>query len=122
MFIKKIMMLPVLMLSIAFIGCGEKEKEDSDTDSTDSGNSTDSGESTDSGDSGDVETSDVDADGFTIEDGDCDDNDPAVFPYDRTATGGGSGCQRLYSGAQGVHCHLIYAQALWRAAQEVGRP
>ena len=35
---------------------------------------------------------DSDGDGFSIADGDCNDDNASIFPYDRTATYGGVGC------------------------------
>ena len=35
---------------------------------------------------------DLDGDGFTIEQGDCNDENSQIFPYDRSEFGGGIGC------------------------------
>ena len=63
-----------------------------DTDDTD--DSGDSGVIEDSGDSGDVELEDLDSDGFTEEQGDCDDSNAAVNPdgSDSTVDGVDQNC------------------------------
>jgi large repetitive protein len=50
-----------LVLSMSLVACDDKDTDDTD-------------------DTGDVEVVDIDGDGVSVEDGDCDDNDASVYP------------------------------------------
>jgi hypothetical protein len=55
---------------------------------------------------------DSDGDGYTGAEGDCDDSDPTLFPFDRTATGGDVGCGYRVAAGESFFCALDSAGGL----------
>ena len=80
------------LLSTVFVACGETKSEDT-------------AEETDSA----VPFHDVDGDGFMVEDGDCNDANPDVFPFDRTENHGATGCGWVVSSGIDYACGLSSA-------------
>ena len=68
---------------LLLLACGEEPKENLDTATEDTGV-----EDTDT----EQPVEDQDGDGFSIADGDCNDEDATIFPFDRTAHYGSVGC------------------------------
>lgn len=80
------------LLPILALACGEKSSDtatESPEETTDTASDTDSDTASDTGSETIVE--DADGDGFSADE-DCNDQDPAIFPYDRSAYGEGVGC------------------------------
>lgn len=73
--------MKTISLLTLLLACGEKE--------ADTGNHTnDDTESTE----GTEQSVDADGDGFSVADGDCNDEDATIYPYDRSANHGNVGC------------------------------
>ena len=68
---------------LLWLACGEDTKEELDTAIEDT-----AVENTDTNQSAD----DQDGDGFSVEDGDCNDEDATIFPFDRSEYNGSVGC------------------------------
>jgi len=73
-----------LSLAASLWGCGDKSGTGDSGSVTDGGTTdggtTDGGTTDGGGSDGGATTTDVDGDGYSVADGDCDDNDPAVHP------------------------------------------
>ena len=80
------------LTSAVFVACGETKSEDTS-------------EEVDSA----IPFHDVDGDGFMVEDGDCNDADPEIFPFDRTANHGTTGCGWVVSSGIDYACGLSSA-------------
>ena len=85
-----------VLAPVAFLfalGCaGSPAEPDTGTGpATDGADATDAADGTD-GTDGTPTTDDTDGDGFTVEEGDCDDADATRHPFDRTAYGEDAGC------------------------------
>jgi formylglycine-generating enzyme required for sulfatase activity len=81
-----------LTTALTLTGCGDKD---------DDGDVADFGDDSDGSDGGDgSDMSDADADGFSVEDGDCDDGDASVHPGADDTTGDGT--DQDCDGADGV--------------------
>ncbi|MEC7985584.1 MAG: lamin tail domain-containing protein [Myxococcota bacterium] len=84
------MTLIYLSLSSFLLGCSEKENTDTENDEiTDTADDADTADTADTEDPEDTSTTedtgeetpvDADEDGYTVEDGDCDDEDPSIYP------------------------------------------
>lgn len=88
----RVVVLSGCLTSAVFVACGETKSEDTS-------------EETDSA----VPFHDVDGDGFMVEDGDCNDADPEIFPFDRTANHGTTGCGWVVSSGIDYACGLSSA-------------
>jgi len=71
----------MLMTALLLLACGDATKEDTAIEDT-------SVEDTDTEETAE----DKDGDGFTVADGDCNDEDASIFPYDRSPNNGSVGC------------------------------
>ncbi len=54
----------------------------------------------------DTDTDEVDGDGYTVEDGDCDDEDDGLYPHDSDGDGIDDGCGWRVSAGQEHSCAL----------------
>lgn len=75
------------------LGCAKSDDTASQADTGD-GAGLDGSDGTDGtgGTDGTTASEDADGDGFSVEEGDCDDEDETRYPFDRTASGGDAGC------------------------------
>ena len=85
---------------LLLLGCGEDTKDSLDTAIEDT-----SVEDTDT----DQPVEDQDGDGFSVADGDCNDEDVTIFPFDRTAHHGSVGCGWEVSSGVDYVCGLSSA-------------
>ena len=103
----------LFMVAGALAACGGDKSADSGTDQTDITDDDWTDDTEDSGDTGETDVPvDSDGDGFTGAEGDCDDTNPNLFPFDRTATGGDVGCGYRVGAGSEFYCTLDSTGAL----------
>lgn len=95
---------------IALISCGDKDSDTGGENIDDTNTTEDTDTSVDTGTTEDPDPAvDSDGDGFSTNDGDCNDEDATIFPYDRSAHNGNVGCGWEVSTGIGYVCGLSSA-------------